>query len=230
MSPRLISSTTFLALGGVGFVLVLGLLVASGASRMFDHAIIDVIRSPRLSVLLSPLGPITELGSTGAVTVVAILTVAVGVAIGPWVHGLIGAAVIALASLGNGLLKAFVARERPDLLEPIIVERGFSFPSGHAALGMVAWGIFAVLVSRSRLPHRLRMIAIVGLAVVVFLVGLSRVWLGVHYPTDVIAGWTAGSVIVLIYARLTRGVSREPAEGAVDVDPAGPRSDRPAPG
>ena len=71
---------------------------------------------------------------------------------------------------------------------------------------------------------------VVGLGALVALIGISRVWLGVHYPTDVIAGWAAGGVIVLAYAALTRRVSPEPAEGAVDADRAARRSDRPAPG
>ena len=118
----------------------------------------------------------------------------------------------------------------PDLLEPIVVEHGFSFPSGHAALSMVAYGVLGVLVMRSRLPIAVRRVIVVALGVLVLLIGLSRVWLGVHYPTDVLAGWTAGATIVLVYARLTRSVSPEPAAAAVDVDPAAQRSDPPAPG
>jgi undecaprenyl-diphosphatase len=127
-------------------------------------------------------------------------------------------------------VKAGVGRTRPDALEPIIVEHGFSFPSGHATLSMVAYGVLAVLISRSRLPQGVRTAAIVGLALLVVGIGVSRIWLGVHYPTDVLAGWTAGSVIVLLYASLTREVSREPAEAAADADPAARRSDRPAAG
>ena len=123
-----------------------------------------------------------------------------------------------------------MARARPDLLEPIVEERGFSFPSGHSALGMVAWGIFAVLVWRSRLPVGLRRGIVAGIGVAIFLIGLSRVWLGVHYPTDVLAGWTAGAVIVLLFARLTRRVSPAPAAEAVRADPAAPRSDPPVAG
>lgn len=227
---RLAFSTALLALGGLAIVLALSLVVVSGLGQGFDHAIIGFVRGPELSMALAPLRPITELGSTWAVSLVALLTVAVGVAIGPWIHGLIGAAVIAMASVGNSLLKAVIARERPDLLEPILMERGFSFPSGHAALGMVAWGVLAVLLNRSRLPTEVRRGLVVGLGVLVFLIGLSRVWLGVHYPTDVLAGWTAGAVVVLLFARLTRGVPREPAAVAVDADPAAPRSDRPGPG
>jgi undecaprenyl-diphosphatase len=228
--PRLVTSTAVLAVSGLALVVLLSLLVVSEVSLDLDRAIIRLVRAPELLTFLAPLRQITELGSTATVIVVAVLAAGVGVAIGPWIHGLIGATVIAAASAGNSLLKAAIARERPDLLEPILVERGFSFPSGHAALGMVAWGVLAVLVSRSRLPAGLRRGLVIGLGVLVFLIGLSRVWLGVHYPTDVLAGWIAGAVIVLLYARLTRAVPSEPAAAAVDGDPGAPRSDPPGPG
>ncbi|MBA2632605.1 MAG: phosphatase PAP2 family protein [Chloroflexi bacterium] len=219
-----------LALGGVGIVVLLAIAVTSGVSDAFDRSIVEAVRANGLHDLLSPLRTITELGSTGAVTVVAVLTLLVGVLIGPWLHGVAGAITIGLASLGNEALKAIIARARPDLLDPIVAERGFSFPSGHSALGMVAWGTFGVLVMRSRLPRRVRLGIVALLAVVIFLIGVSRIWLGVHYPTDVLAGWTAGAVIVLLYARLTRRVSPEPAAAAVDVDPAARRSGPPVAG
>ncbi len=219
-----------LALGGVGIVVLLAIAVTSGVSDAFDRSIVEAVRANGLHDLLSPLRTITELGSTGAVTVVAVLTLLVGVLIGPWLHGVAGAITIGLASLGNEALKAIIARARPDLLDPIVAERGFGFPSGHSALGMVAWGTFGVLVMRSRLPRRVRLGIVALLAVVIFLIGVSRIWLGVHYPTDVLAGWTAGAVIVLLYARLTRRVSLEPAEAAVDVDPAARRSGPPVAG
>lgn len=215
---------------GAAIVVLLAVAVTSGASLGFDRSVIELVRAPELLVVLSPLRAITELGSTGAVTLIALATLAVGVLIGPWLHGAIGAATIGLASLGVQAVKALVARARPDLLEPIVEARGFSFPSGHSALGMVAWGILGVLVMRSRLPVGVRRGIVAVLAVIVLLIGLSRVWLGVHYPTDVLAGWTAGAVVVLVYARLTRRVSLEPAAAAVDADPAAPRSDPPAAG
>jgi undecaprenyl-diphosphatase len=217
-------------LGGVVAVIGLAMLVITDASDPFDRAIIDAVRHRDVSNVLAFLGPITELGSTGAVTVVALLTFAVGAAIGPWRHGLIGAVTIGLASLGVELIKATVSRDRPSVLEPIIVEHGFSFPSGHATLSMVAYGVLAVLVSRSRLSPALRTAIVFALGVLVVLIGASRVWLGVHFPTDVIAGWITGGVVVVLYASLTRSVSTEPAEAAADVDPAAPRSDPPGAG
>jgi undecaprenyl-diphosphatase len=219
-----------LALGGVAVITLLAIAVTSGLSDGLDAAVIGVVRSPAISGLLGPLRWITELGSTSAVTLVALLTIALGVLIGPWLHGIAGAVTIGLASLGNEWFKTFMARQRPDLLEPVLVERGFSFPSGHSLLSMVAYGVLGVLVMRSRLPLGVRRGVVALLAVVILLVGLSRVWLGVHYPTDVLAGWTAGAVIVLVYARLTRSVSPEPAAAAVDADRAAPRSDPPGPG
>jgi undecaprenyl-diphosphatase len=222
-------TVSFLA-GGVAAFLGIALLVITGASDGFDAAVIESVRAADRAQTLRFLVPITELGSTGAVTLVAILTLAVGVAAGPWRHGALGAAVIGLASLGVELVKAGVGRGRPDLLEPIFAEHGFSFPSGHASLSMVGYGVLAVLVSRSYLPAWAQVAAYGVVTALVFLIGLSRVWIGVHYPSDVIAGWIAGATIVLVFASLTRGVSREPAAEAVVEDPAAPRSDRSAAG
>lgn len=227
MSAR---ATPFLVPAGIGLVVVLAVAVANGLTDPIDHPIIRAVRAEALHELLSPLRVVTELGSTWAVAAMAGVVLGVGVAIGPWRHGVIGAITILLASTANSLFKLGIARERPDLLDPLVVEHGFSFPSGHSTLGMVSYGVLAVLIGRSRLPRAVRIAIIAALGVLVFLIGLSRVWLGVHYPTDVAAGWTVGAVIVLAYAAITRSVSREPSEAAVDVDRAAPRSDRPAPG
>ena len=219
-----------LIVAGIAVVVGLAALVSADLTTAFDRALIDALRSPVLGGPFAPLRAITELGSTGAVIAVAAIAFAFAFAIGPWKHGLIAAITILLAAIANTSLKIAIGRERPDLLEPLIVERGFSFPSGHSALGMVAYGVLAVLVSRSRMPAPWRTATIIALGVLVGLIGISRVWLGVHYPTDVIAGWAAGGVIVLAYAGLTRQVSPEPAAAAVDADPATQRSDRPAAG
>lgn len=199
-------------------VLALALLVVSGLSDPVDSALIGAVREPGVAGLLAPLRQITELGSTWAVTLVAVGTAALAIAIGPWRHGVIAALTILAASVLNAAAKVAIARERPDLLEPLVLERGFSFPSGHAALGMVAYGILAVVIGRSRLPRSARAALIAVLLVLIALIGLSRVWLGVHYPTDVLAGWVAGGVIVLLFRWFTRPVSREPGPAAVDVE------------
>lgn len=230
MAPR---TDRFSLLGlGIGIAAFIGLVAAvvTETAAPFDAAAIDFVDSLESAGITGAMRAITELGSTAAVAAVAILTLAVGIAVGPWLHGLIGALTIGLAALANSAFKLVIARARPEVLDPIVEERGFSFPSGHSALGMVAWGVLAVLVMRSRLPLNVRRGTVVVLGILIALIGLSRVWLGVHYPTDVLAGWTAGALIVLLYARLTTRVSPEPASVAVDADPGPQRSDPPAAG
>jgi undecaprenyl-diphosphatase len=229
MSPRSDPSIG-LAVGGIAVVVLLAIAVGAGVTDAIDRPIIELVRGEALHGLLSPLRLATELGSTAAVSLVAVLVLLVGVVLRRRRAGLLGALTILLASIGNTLLKITIARNRPDLLDPVVVEHGFSFPSGHSALSMVAYGVVAVLVARSSLPIGIRRAVVIALGAVVFLVGLSRIWLGVHYPTDVVAGWTAGAVVVLLYAAATRPVSTGPVAAAAAADPAGPRSDRPAPG
>ena len=219
-------------LAGLGIVIVvaLALLVSLDATDAFDRQVMEVVRSGGPTGPLAILDPITELGSTAAVTAIAALCLAIGALIGPWRHGVIAAALIGLTALGVEVVKATIARERPEILEPILVERGFSFPSGHATLSMTAYGVLTVLIWRSRLPEAAKLAVTAVVAGVVFAVGVSRVWFGVHHPTDVLAGWIVVGVIVLLFADLTRGVSREPAAVAVDVDRGAQRSDPPAVG
>ena len=120
---------------------------------------------------------------------------------------------------------------RPADIEYLIqVPSSFSFPSGHAMGSMGVLASTVVVLYAVGTPALLRRIATLLIGSFVFGVALSRVYFGVHYPSDVIAGWVAGATVVLVYASFTRGVSREPAEAAADADPAARRSDRPAAG
>ena len=210
--------------------LLLAVLAGTGTTDAFDAAIIHVVRAPDLHELLAPLRWITELGSTGAVIVLAVVVLVVGWMAGLGRDGAAAALAIGVGSLAIEVLKRVLARTRPDLLEPVIVETGFSFPSGHAANGMVAYGVLAVLVGRLPLPGPVRLAVQIGAGLVILLVGLSRVWLGVHYPTDVLAGWALGAVIVVLYAALTRRAPPGQASGAAVAGRAAPRSDPPAAG
>jgi undecaprenyl-diphosphatase len=222
--------TVLLTLAGIALVAGLAILVFTGASVPFDTTVMELVRGGSVREPLGFLRVVTEAGSTWAVVILAAVALLVGVAIGPWRHGVIAAVVVGLASVGNGLIKAAIARDRPDLIDAMLNEPGYSFPSGHAALGMVGWGILAVLVGRTRLPRSVRRSLVAAMALLIVLIGVSRVYLGVHYPTDVIAGWTLGGVVVFLYARLTRTVSREPAAAAVDADPEAPLSGPPEAG
>ncbi|HEY6608292.1 MAG TPA: phosphatase PAP2 family protein [Candidatus Limnocylindria bacterium] len=217
-----------LAVGcAVGFVLV-AILVAAGVTDAADAAIIDVVRARALHDALAPLGPLTELGSTGAVIAIGAVVLLLGLVAGRPRDGVAGAITIGIGALVIELLKRLHGRARPDVLDPIIAEVGYSFPSGHAANATIAYGVLAVLVSRLAIPIALRALIVAGLIVTIFTVGLSRVWLGVHFPSDVLAGWLLGGAFVCAYAAITLPASPGPGEAAADEDPAAPRFDPPA--
>jgi undecaprenyl-diphosphatase len=99
------------------------------------------------------------------------------------------------------LEKAMVARDRPPPLGRLVEVTSLAFPSGHAAYSMIAWLGLALLASTPR--HRT---AAVAMAVAVaIIVGLTRLVLAVHWPSDVIGGWAFGAGWALLFARLAEG-------------------------
>lgn len=219
LRPPLLAALAVLVVVG------LGVLVTNHLTDGLDLAVIRVVRAPALVAPLAVLRQITELGSTTAMIILAIvLLLAELIARRPW-SGITAAATIGLASLGNELAKGLIARARPDLIQPIVAERGYSFPSGHAALSMVGYGVAALLVARSGAPHGVKLGAALAAGCLVALIGISRVYLGAHFPTDVLAGWLAGGA--LLFAWLSPA-SKARAGAPAASDPAGQRSDPPA--
>jgi len=106
------------------------------------------------------------------------------------------AAFLAIAALGgqclNAALKTYYGRERPDPSLRWIEIDSLSFPSGHATSSAVIYLTLAVLLVRLAENRAEKIYLIAAALFISFLVGFSRVYLGVHYPTDVIAGWAVG--------------------------------------
>jgi len=215
-----------LAVLALVLVVVLAGLVSNDVTDGFDLAIIRAVRASALVAPLAILRQVTELGSTTAMMILAIvLLLSELIARRPW-SGITGAATIGLASFANELAKGLMARARPDLIQPIVVERGYRFPSGHAALSMVGYGVAALLVARSGAPRGVKVAAAFAAGCLVALISISRVYLGAHFPTDVLAGLLAGGAFVLLFAWLSPA-SKARAGVPAASDPAGPRFDPP---
>jgi undecaprenyl-diphosphatase len=99
----------------------------------------------------------------------------------------------AASSVLNLLIKLAVHRARPNLAHPIVTVSGNSFPSGHAQAAIVGYGILLV-VFLPAIPRRRRPLAVIAAAIVVLLIGFSRIALGVHYLSDVVSGYLVGSL------------------------------------
>ncbi|HEX5855997.1 MAG TPA: phosphatase PAP2 family protein [Thermoanaerobaculia bacterium] len=106
------------------------------------------------------------------------------------------ASYLAITSLGgallNQLLKFHFVRQRPDLKEAVLGAMGYSFPSGHAMSGAIILGALAYLAARSIREWKHKSAALAALATLALAIGISRVYLGVHWVSDVAAGFAAG--------------------------------------
>ncbi|PLS17090.1 hypothetical protein CVD28_13630 [Bacillus sp. M6-12] len=97
-----------------------------------------------------------------------------------------------LGAIFNKMLKKIFQRERPDIF-PVIREHGFSFPSGHSMGAMVLYGTLAIIIIKIVNKKSYKAAAGFIAMLLILLIGVSRVYLGVHYPSDVVAGFAAGA-------------------------------------
>ena len=103
----------------------------------------------------------------------------------------------------NTVLKLIFMRDRPfDLM--IISEDGYSFPSGHAMAALGFYGFIIYIIYHLNLSKRIKYLFIILLGILIFLIGLSRIYLGVHYASDVIAGYMASLSYLIIYITIVK--------------------------
>ena len=122
------------------------------------------------------------------------------------------AGLVALSAAGGGwlnfALKEWYDRPRPEVVPPLTVVSGLSFPSGHAQISTIVFLTVASLMARLATTPA-RRVYILGTALLLsMLVGVSRVALGVHYPTDVLAGWIVGVIWSLVLAGVARALQQ----------------------
>lgn len=181
------------------FLMVAG-EVSEGETAAIDRTLLLALRTPGRPS--DPLGPlwleeavrdVTALGGFTVLTLVTIVATLLLVFHQRRREALIFAATVVAAQASSQLLKDFYERDRPALVAHGSYVYSHSFPSGHSAMAAAVFLILATVVASVE-PRRRTKALIYGLAVaVVFAVGISRVYLGVHWPTDVLGGWTLGA-------------------------------------
>ncbi len=183
------------AAGLTGFFLVTW-AVASGRTASFDYAVREFFYGLRSETLMPAIKAVTYMGSWQTIVALCIVMLAVG----PLrvKYGIPASAGALAVTIINRMIKNIVQRARPEDIVHLVDEGGFSFPSGHAAASMFFYGMLIYLVRRNVEDKRKADVITILLAFPMLLIGPSRIYLGVHYPTDVLAGWCLGIVMIAV--------------------------------
>ncbi|WP_372094972.1 phosphatase PAP2 family protein [Tistrella mobilis] len=186
--------------------------VMEGETEALDRALLQSLRNP--ADLADPLGPnwletgFADLTALGSTTVLGLMTLVV---VGYLLirRSRAAALTVALSVIGGTVLsfglKLVFERPRPDLVAHLVEVQTASFPSAHAMLSATTYLTLGALLARFEDRRRLKSY-VLGVAIgLTLLVGISRIYLGVHWPTDVIAGWCAGAAWAVACARAVPG-------------------------
>jgi membrane-associated phospholipid phosphatase len=196
---RLWVATPFLIGLAVAVVCVTGYielaedLTLSPAIAAFDVQLNVIIQSWRLPALTALFSAATWSGGTLAVTALVLVAVAVLVWRCDHREALVVALVVASGTALGAIAKRVTERPRPPATLALMeLPTSYSFPSGHTLAALLLWTVIAFAVLRVARSTWARALAVLGGLVLAVLVGTSRVYLGVHWPSDVLASWLLG--------------------------------------
>ena len=206
--------------------------VMEGDSFAFDRMILQGLRSPADNAL--PIGPrwlrgaMVDLTALGGVTVLTLVTALIAgylVASRKVATAAFLVTAIAGGAMLSVVLKSMVGRSRPDLVAHLVDVHSTSFPSGHAMNSAVTYLTLGALLARAETGRHVRIYLLAVAIALTLVIGASRVYLGVHWPSDVVAGWCVGAIWATLCSLAARGLQRrrtlepatsseEPAAGA----------------
>lgn len=186
--------------------------------EQFDRSFSLAVQQHAILVVTEVFSSVTWLGGTWVLISLGIFTGAVLMVFKQWIFLLWWIVAVAGGNLLNYILKLVFERARPEVVGALAAE-GWSFPSGHAAGAILTYGMAAYLLVSLR-PAHYRMIAATT-AIAVLMVGASRIYLGAHYVSDVLAGYSVGIfwlLICMVGCEIMRSkLARQSMEGEVNV-------------
>jgi undecaprenyl-diphosphatase len=185
-------------IGTFGFLLIAG-FVTRGTTDYFDFQTLRSIRTT--GNLARPVGPVwlfeimRDITALGGATVVFLITLFVfGYLILQKQYSMLY--LVLAAVIGGAIidleLKEIFSRIRPQIVPSLVMERSYGFPSGHSMMSTIIYLSLASLIARLQKRWRDKIYIIAVAVFLSFMIGISRIYLGVHYPTDVFGGWSLG--------------------------------------
>ena len=184
----------------------ISILLVNGQLAGFDEFVytqVSTLFNPVMSFFMLAF---TYLGSASGVIAIALLLLVLKKP--RFRYGLPISIALACSHLFNIALKLTFARERPSVLR-LVAANGLSFPSGHAMNNATIYFLFLFISSRIVNSPKHRLVIIISTVLFPFIIGISRVYCGVHYGSDVIAGWSLGIALALIFDMLLYSFARK---------------------
>ena len=193
--------------GCIVLLAALTYLVKTMGVPAFDAAIMEWFYSIRTDQRTEIAKGVTFFANTKTIVWICIIFLVI-----PKINKKVGLPIAATAAVGsflNSTIKHAVMRPRPAYDLQLIHPGGFSFTSGHSSSSIMMYGLLAWLIRRYVKDKRIANIATVILTLLWIGIGFSRMYLGVHYPTDVLGGWTLGMIIMLITITVVEKIERK---------------------
>lgn len=178
-------------------LIVLLVLIKTNAIYAFDMTIYNMLISNMNESLTNFFKMITFLGGTSGISAFCLLALIIGIILKKGKMGFLIFGCTLVNWILNEVLKNIIQRPRPEILR-LIPETSYSFPSGHTLASFSVCGILIYLILRSGLNRTIKIILTVFLTVFPILVGASRIYLGVHYASDVLGGILFALILLLM--------------------------------
>jgi undecaprenyl-diphosphatase len=166
--------------------------MASGELGSVDSAVGDWLHSHATGFATALLTAVTRLGDSQVLLAVTLLAALALLLRHRVAHTALMGAALAGGEALNGALKAAFERPRPSFSDPLATAAGFSFPSGHAMVSLTVYGALAFVIAASVRSRRAQLLVLISAVILILAIGVSRIYLGVHYASDVLAAYSAG--------------------------------------
>ena len=184
--------------------------MVEGDTHAVDMAILQAAQSLRTGQpwVSEVMRDLSGLGSTVVLTLFTLIMLGYLLVVGSRTTALLVAVAVIAGSAGVNVLKAQFGRPRPDAAFSELLASGMSFPSGHAAMSAIVFLTLGALLASTRTRTLEQVYILAAATLMTVLVGTSRIALGVHWATDVLAGWALGTAWALVWLLVARRLMR----------------------